>query len=45
MTKPFVLDEDGDISIVGPPGLEQLLDDQDVQADEYEVDTDDPDDD
>ncbi|MCU4716744.1 hypothetical protein [Halapricum hydrolyticum] len=25
MTKPFVLDEDGDVSIVGPPGLERFL--------------------
>jgi len=45
MTKPFVLDEDGNVSIVGPPGLERLLDDRDGQADESEVDTGDADDD
>jgi len=45
MTKPFVLDEDGNVSIVGPPGLELLVDEQDEQADESEVDTDDADDD
>ncbi|MEF8975549.1 MAG: hypothetical protein V5A21_04880 [Halapricum sp.] len=25
MAKPFVLDDDGGVSIVGPPGLERFL--------------------
>ncbi|QSG04947.1 hypothetical protein [Halapricum desulfuricans] len=45
MTKPFVLDEDGDVSIVGPPGLERFLGQPADSSAETDADTGDADDD
>ncbi|QSG09126.1 hypothetical protein [Halapricum desulfuricans] len=45
MIKPFVIDEDGGVSIVGPPGLERFLDEPADSSAETDADTGDANDD